>query len=104
MISAIIPCCNEYPQVLFTVQSVLEDGADEAIVISNKSTDKTNEYFTALQNPRVKFFVKDDKLSHWQAKNLGIEKAEGDMLFFIDAHCIISPGTLGHLCDVIKYR
>jgi len=97
MISAIIPCCNEYPQVLFTVQSVLEGGADEVVVVSNKSTDKTNEYFGNLRNPKVKFFIKDDILSHWQAKNLGIQESVGDLLFFVDAHCIISKDALDDL-------
>jgi len=97
MISAIIPACNEYPQVLFTVQSVLEAGADEVIVISNKSTDKTNDYFSKLRNPKVKFFIKDDNLSHWQAKNLGIRESTGDLLFFVDAHCIIGKNALDHL-------
>ena len=101
MISAIIPCCNEYPQVLFTVQSVLEGGADEVIVISNKSTDKTNAYFGNLRNPKVKFFIKDDILSHWQAKNLGIEKSTGDLLFFVDAHCIMGGGSLKKLANFI---
>jgi len=100
MISAIIPCCNEYPQVLFTVQSILEAGADEVIVVSNMSTDKTNSYFNTLRNPRVKFFIKDDQLSHWQAKNLGIEKAKGDYLFFVDAHCIINNEALSSLIEV----
>jgi len=102
MISAIIPCCNEYPQVLFTVQSVLEGGADEVVVISNKSTDKTNAYFGNLRNPKVKFFIKDDILSHWQAKNLGIEKSTGDLLFFVDAHCIIGKDALQNLAAFIK--
>lgn len=97
MISAIIPCCNEYPQVLFTVQSVLEAGADEVIVVSNKSTDKTNDYFSKLRNPKVKFFIKDDKQSHWQAKNLGVQESVGDLLFFVDAHCIIGKEALAYL-------
>lgn len=101
MISVIIPSCNEYPQILFTVQSMLEDGADEVIVISNKSTDKTNAYFSNLRNKKVKFFIKDDVLSHWQAKNLGIEKSSGDLLFFVDAHCIIGKDSFKHLSEFI---
>ena len=101
MISVIIPCCNEYPQIVFTVQSVLEGGADEVIVVSNNSTDKTNAYFGNIRNKKVKFFIKDDKLSHWQAKNLGIQESSGDLLFFVDSHCIIGGDTLGHLASFI---
>ena len=101
MISAIVPVCNEYPQILFTVQSLLEEGADEVIVIGNKCTDKTNKYFSALKNPKVRYFVKDDRLSHWQAKNLGIEKSKGDLLFFCDGHCIVGRDTLKYLSGFI---
>jgi glycosyltransferase involved in cell wall biosynthesis len=100
MISAIVPACNEYPQIFFTVQSLLNEGADEVIVIGNKCTDKTTPYFSNLRNPKVKYFVRDDKLSHWQAKNLGIEKSSGDVLFFCDAHCIIQG--LQKLANFIK--
>lgn len=38
-----------------------------------------------------------DKLSHWQAKNTGVLASTGDVLFFIDAHCVLSPGTLSSM-------
>ena len=48
-------------------------------------------------HPEVKYFEYTKKLSHWQAKNTGIRSTQGeltDFLFFCDAHCIITPGTL----------
>ena len=38
-----------------------------------------------------------DKLSHWNAKNYGISKSSGDILLFIDAHCIPSRDSLFNL-------
>lgn len=35
-----------------------------------------------------------DKLSHWNAKNAGVSASTGDVLFFIDAHCALVPGSL----------
>lgn len=101
MISAIVPCCNEYPQILFTTQSLLESGVDEVVIISNKSVDKTNLYFRNLKNSRIKLLVKDDVLSHWQAKNLGIKESNGDLLFFVDAHCIVTKNTIEKLSEFI---
>jgi len=96
--SAIITCCNEYPKVLFTVQSIIEELRDfgnfEVIVVDNKSTDRTKEYFKNNRHPNIKFFEYDKKYSHWQAKNLGVEKAKGKYLFFLDAHCIVGRGSL----------
>ena len=49
-LSIIIPYCNEYPQILFTVQNLINEMEDidgEIITIANKSTDKS---FEILQN------------------------------------------------------
>jgi glycosyltransferase involved in cell wall biosynthesis len=35
-----------------------------------------------------------DKLSHWNAKNAGVAASTGSVLFFIDAHCALAPGSL----------
>ena len=54
--------------------------------------DKVKSY--AAIHKWLKYVEYTDKLSHWQAKNAGVQVASGDVLFFIDAHCGISPGTL----------
>ena len=40
-----------------------------------------------------------DKLSHWNAKNAGVERSTGDILFFIDAHCLITQGRLRQMYE-----
>jgi len=35
-----------------------------------------------------------EKLSHWNAKNAGVRASTGDVLFFIDAHCMVTQGRL----------
>jgi glycosyltransferase involved in cell wall biosynthesis len=117
-VSCIIPTCNEHPQAAFTVQSLYCDliqtvGLDgapvdfEIIVIDNWSEntpgtvaprDKGFEYFSSLadgKRPWLKAFEYTDKLSHWNAKNLGVRNSDGDVLFFLDGHCVMSPGSLG---------
>ena len=39
-----------------------------------------------------------DKLSHWNAKNAGVRASTGDLLFFTDAHCLITQGRLRNMC------
>lgn len=36
----------------------------------------------------------DEKLSHWQAKNIGIQESTGKFLLFIDAHCQVSRDSI----------
>ena len=36
----------------------------------------------------------DKKLSHWQAKNAGVQASTGKILWFCDAHCLVSKNAL----------
>jgi hypothetical protein len=98
-LSIIVPYCNEYPQVLFTlcglrVELEQSDIDWEIISISNTSTDKGFERVKAIQTPRIKALEYNDKLSHWNAKNYGVVHSTGDILFFIDSHCILAKDAL----------
>jgi len=108
-LSVIIPFCNEYPQVLFTIQNIAQELRDrvefEIIAINNycqevkdqkREEDKGYEALLASQrgNPWLKILKYDEKLSHWQAKNLGVMESTGKFLWFCDAHCIVSRDSL----------
>ncbi len=49
--------------------------------------------------PWLKYFEYTDKLSHWQAKNLGVQNSEGKILMFIDAHCMIRRDSIVKMYD-----
>ena len=42
----------------------------------------------------LKCYKFDSKLSHWNAKNLGVSKSTGDTLLFLDSHVVPSNGLL----------
>lgn len=42
--------------------------------------------------PWLKYVTYTEKLSHWQAKNAGVAASSGDILLFVDAHILPSPG------------
>ena len=58
--------------------------------------DKGGEAVKACQrgNPWLRYVVYSDRLSHWQAKNYAVSKAEGDVFFFSDAHCVPSRDSI----------
>jgi len=98
-LSVIMPYCNEYPQIYFTVCGIrceLEqsDIDWEIITIANKSSDQGFEKMQRIQTDRIKALRYDEKLSHWCAKNHGIQNSTGETLFFIDGHCILSKNAL----------
>lgn len=106
-LSVIMPLCNEYPQVIFTVRGIAEEFRGrcdfEIIAINNfvptsghENEDKGAEMLVNASQgqPWLRVLKYDKKLSHWNAKNFGITQSEGDVLFFADAHTMPSRDSL----------
>ena len=114
-LSIIIPYCNEWPQIVFTVASIYEELHNRAnfeiLLIDNSikkdsknTTDmdyniRTSEHFKQVESMynesgAIKYFKYYDSQSHWQAKNFGVKESLGNILFFCDAHCIVSRNSL----------
>lgn len=116
-LSVIIPFCNEYPQVLFTIQSIAQELRDrvdfEIIAINNycdevwaqkREEDKGHEALLASRkgNSWLKVLHYEEKLSHWQSKNMGIRESTGKILWFCDAHCMISRDSLFRMYEYYR--
>lgn len=116
-LSVIIPFCNEYPQVLFTIQSIAQELRDrvdfEIIAINNycdevkaqkREEDKGHEALLASRkgNSWLKVLHYEEKLSHWQSKNMGIRESTGKILWFCDAHCIVSRDSLFRMYEYYR--
>jgi glycosyltransferase involved in cell wall biosynthesis len=108
-LSVIIPFCNEHPQVLFTIQNIAQELRDrvdfEVIAVNNYCDEVTKQgriedeagesiKSSVLGNKWLKYLTYTDKLSHWQSKNLAVKNSTGDILVFIDAHCIVARDAL----------
>lgn len=52
--------------------------------------------------PWLKPFRYQDKLSHWQAKNFGVQHSTGEFLWFCDAHCMIMRDALVKMYEYYK--
>jgi len=118
-LSIIVPFCNEYPQVIFTLQAIAQDLLGrvnfEVVAIDNYAPevaemekkdpiqpsiyqrDKGGDVVKGSQRAAggwLKHVEYSDKLSHWNAKRYGITKATGDVLMFIDSHCMPSRDSI----------
>lgn len=112
-LSVILPFCQEWPQLVFTVASIAEELRDrvdfEIIAINNwckeleaqlkaqgKGPDRGLDHLDAVARgqPWLRSLKYEKKLSHWQCKNLGVENSSGKFLWFCDAHCIVSRDAL----------
>jgi len=69
-----------------------KDSDNNQIPHENVCGDRVKSY--AAKHKWLTYLHYDKKLSHWQAKNLGVANSTGDVLFFIDSHCMVPPGSL----------
>lgn len=127
-LSVIIPFVNEYPQIMFTIQSIAQSLLGridfEIMAIENwckevseqvvdgkpRVRDKGGDAVKACSgklNKWLRYYNYSDTLSHWQAKNLGVRESTGDILWFCDAHCVVSRDVVydmfRHYCGNQEY-
>lgn len=146
-LSIIVPFVNEYPQLIFTLQSINQELAHrwdpvdfEVIAVNNycdevirqdrdqsrwlsrqlKNRFKIEDdyaaicnWFDAMEvgignedqggkvlqacaggNKWLRVIDYKDKLSHWNAKRVGVESSDSRHLLFIDAHCIAGRDSI----------
>lgn len=97
LVSIIIPCFNYAHLITDTLRNLLDQQYAnwEAIIVDDGSTDNTEGL--------VKDFIKtDDRIKYWRqenagvsvARNLGISHAQGELLQFLDADDLLSPGKI----------
>ncbi|MBO4340128.1 MAG: glycosyltransferase [Bacteroidales bacterium] len=102
-ISIVVPAYNVAPYIERCLDSCMDQDIPaeeyEIIVVNDGSTDNTlaiaRKY--ASTHPSVRLFSQENKgLS--QARNAGMDMAEGEYLWFVDSDDAIAPGCLGSLC------
>ena len=110
-LTVIVPFVNEYPQVAFTLRSIMADLDDrvdyEVVAVDNyceqvksqgREEDKGGKHVQgfARVHPRLRYINYKDKLSHWNAKRVAVEASTSPFLLFIDAHCVPDRDALYH--------
>jgi glycosyltransferase involved in cell wall biosynthesis len=97
-ISFIIPCYNSADSILEVLYCISKlEGKEqirEIIVINDASTDNTIEIiesFSKRSNIRIVLINNKKRLSSSRARNLGINIAKGELIFFLDSDILIPP-------------
>lgn len=101
-VTIIIPAYNEEKDIKDVLDSIMKQNYTrsklETIVIDDKSTDKTAEIVS-------KYDVKMIKGKHegvGAARNLGIKKAKGDIILFVDADQILDKNYVKEIVKPFK--
>ena len=102
-VSVIIPTYNEetYLQLcLISLQKMnYPKNKLEIIVVDNGSTDKTSE-IARKYNTNLILFPEGRTIS--SVRNIGAKKAQGSVLAFLDADCIVTPDWLYHAVNLLN--
>ncbi len=86
MISVIIPTYNRRCLLKKTIESVLSQTFSdfELLIVDDGSSDGTREEYSNSTDRRLKYFFQKNK-GPAAARNLGIKKAEGGLIAFVDS-------------------
>jgi len=100
-ISILIAAYNEEAAIERKLQQTLalEYPADkvEILVLSDCSTDRTDEIVKAFPDPRVRLVRMAERRGKTHAQNQGIKQAGGEVVIFSDATAIYHPRALAYL-------
>ncbi|HVX92502.1 MAG TPA: glycosyltransferase [Candidatus Dojkabacteria bacterium] len=106
MISIIMPNLNSAQYITRAVDSLLAQGLKnyEIIVIDDGSTDNSlavlkNNY---SGNRKVKIISNKKNLKPGACRNMGLKKAKGEYIFFMDSDDWLSEGCLIHLASIAQ--
>lgn len=110
-VSVILPVYNSESTVLRALQSVLAQTAlsqiKELIIVNDGSKDRSasiiEEFVKATPQLKVRYFYQDNR-GVSSARNLGMKKAEGEFIAFLDSDDLWLPTKIERqLCILDKY-
>lgn len=112
LVSLVIPACNEERGIEKALHSLLQQSYPnlEIIVVNDRSTDRTGEILTALQQqyPRLTVLEISSLPVGWLGKNhalhVGAEKASGHYLLFSDADVVLEHTVIARAMQVMTER
>jgi cellulose synthase/poly-beta-1,6-N-acetylglucosamine synthase-like glycosyltransferase len=100
-VTVIIAAHNEAADIAATVRNKLEQDYPaellDVVVISDGSTDGTDEEVIAVSSDRVTLFRQEPRQGKTLALNRGMETARGELVVFSDANSLYDPAAIRHL-------
>lgn len=102
-VTILIPAYNEVDCIGATIQNKLDQGYPsgklQIIVISDGSTDGTDEVATGFANRGVTLLRREGREGKAAALNDAIRHARGDIVVFSDANSLFGPGALKRIAE-----
>lgn len=104
LISVIMPVYNGMPMIKASISSLLEQTYPtwECVIINDGSTDNAKEYLDSLTDPRFVVHHFDINQGRPQARQKGLELAQGEFIAMLDADDIYHPEKLAVQVEVMN--
>jgi len=109
VLSFVIPCRNEYPQIAWTVYSLIEDvpdGEDFEIILVENGSDEANlkflNYINKQRMGRKHLRIVQSEVGSWKARTKGVKEAKGDIIVFADAHIAVQRNSLSLMFNLLQ--
>lgn len=101
-LSVIIPLYNKELYIGTTIHSVLNQSFDdfEIIVVNDGSKDKSLQVVNGIQDGRIRI-INQQNAGVSAARNRGMNEAQGEYLFFLDADDILLDGAF-EVCNELR--
>jgi glycosyltransferase involved in cell wall biosynthesis len=95
-VSVIVPTRNRSRRLAVALRSALQqEGVDlEVVVVDDGSTDDTQESVARIDDPRISYVRRHDRGGVSVARNVGIERARGRWIGFLDDDDVWAPTKL----------
>lgn len=102
LVSIVIPVVNGKDKIVKCLESLesIEYSPTEVIVVDNGSTDGTIEI---IENrfPHVQLICNEKNLFLAEARNIGLQNAQGGFVFLLDYDNVVAPFTVRNLIDAM---
>ena len=95
-VSVIVPSYNSYLTIGRTLESILNQNnrAINEIIVVDSSDDGLSREVISQYHERVQLIPLINRVSPAQARNLGAERAKGEILVFVDSDVVLSDGWI----------
>jgi glycosyltransferase involved in cell wall biosynthesis len=103
-ITVIVPSYNRAHLLPTTIPTYLQEDVLELILVDDCSQDNTESVVRELQKkyPQIRYFRNAVNSKQAYSKNIGIEHAEGEYIYFGDDDSVITKDTIRLLLDTLK--
>jgi glycosyltransferase involved in cell wall biosynthesis len=103
VVSVVIPSYNSASYIRECLRALRAQRTElpfEVILID--SSDDGTDRIVADEFPEIRLFHFPQRCSVGRARNIGIEKARGEIVLFLDTDCITKPTWIEEMCSAIQ--